>query len=74
MQMFLGTLENSVKKETQRINGTKQVKENPEMYCSGTNPNKESLVHSCVSDTIYLLVHYLKQIKLKLLTLSSHGN
>ena len=39
-------------KATQRRKGTKQVKENPVMYCSGSNTNKESLVNSCESDTI----------------------
>ena len=52
MQMYLITLENSVKKATQSTKGTQQVKENPVMYCPGSNTNKESLVHSCVSDTI----------------------
>ena len=50
--MYLRTLENSVKKATQRRKGTRQVKENPVMYCSGSSTNKESLVHSCVSDTV----------------------
>ena len=36
----------------QRKKGTKQVKENPVINCSGSNTNKESLVHSCVSDTV----------------------
>ena len=39
-------------KATQIRKGTKQVKENPVMYCSGSNTNKESLVNSCESDTI----------------------
>ena len=52
MQMYLRTLENTVKKATQRRKGTKQLKENPVMYSSGSNTNKESLVHSCVSDTV----------------------
>ena len=50
--MCLRTLENTIKKATQRRKGTKQVKENPVMYCSGSNTNKKSLVHSCVSDTV----------------------
>ena len=50
--MYLRTLENTVKKATQRRKGTKQLKENPVMYCSGSSTNKESLVHSCVSDTV----------------------
>ena len=36
----------------QRRKSTKQVKENPVINCSGSNTNKESLVHSCVSDTV----------------------
>ena len=52
MQMYLRTLEDSVKKATQRRKGTKQVKENTVMYCSGSNTNKESLFYSCVSVTI----------------------
>ena len=32
--------------------GTKQIKENPVMYCSGSNTNKESLVNSCEGDAI----------------------
>ena len=39
-------------KSTQRRKGTKQVKENPVMCCSGSNTNKVSLVNSCESDTI----------------------
>ena len=57
--MYLRTLENSAKKSTQRRKGTKQIilyvflySKNPIMYCSGSNTNKESLVHSCVSDTV----------------------
>ena len=52
MQIYVRTLENSIEKATQRRKGTKQVKGNPVMYCSGSKTNKESLVHSCVSDTI----------------------
>ena len=50
-----GVSKNTGKKRhqaTQRRKGTKQVKENPVMYCSGSNTNKESLVNSCESDTI----------------------
>ena len=50
--MYLRTFENSVKKATQRRKGTKQVKKNPVMYSSGSNTNKESLVHSGVSDAM----------------------
>ena len=50
--MHLRTLENSVKKATRRRKGTKQVKGNPVMYCSDSNTNKESLLHSCVSDAV----------------------
>ena len=64
MQIYVRTLENSVKKTTQRRKGTKQVKGNPVMYCSGNKTNKESLVHSLSASS---------KIKLKLLTLSSYG-
>ena len=39
-------------KVTQIRKGTKQVKENPVMYNSGSNANKQSLVNSCESDAI----------------------
>ena len=52
MNMFLRTLEKERQKATQRRKGTKQVKENLGKYHSGSNTNKESLFHSCESDTI----------------------
>ena len=39
MQIYSRTMENSVKKATQGRKGTKQVKENPAMYCSSSNTN-----------------------------------
>ena len=50
--MHLRTLENGARKATQRRKDTKQVKGNLVLYCSGSNTNKESLLHSCVSDAI----------------------
>ena len=60
-------------KSTQRRKGMKEVKENPVMYCSGVTQIKSPwLIHVKVI-LLHLLLHHLKQIKLKVLTLSSHG-
>ena len=40
MQIFLRTLEKKRQKATQKRKGTKQVKESPVMYCSGSNTSK----------------------------------
>ena len=60
-------------KATQRRKGTKQVKENPVMYCSGSNTNKDSLVHSCESDTIVSSASLSETNQTEFLALSSHG-
>ena len=43
---------NTGKKSNAKKKRPKQVKKNPVMYCSGSNTDKESLVQSCVSETI----------------------
>ena len=60
-------------KATQRRKGTKQVKENPVMYCSGSNTNKASLVHLCESDTILSSASLSQTNQTEFLVLSSHG-